>query len=98
MNHLLALVLLALVCLAATSCSATSLAGTPCATKCSSGTEIITCPTNEVFACCTECEQLTCEKRVSDIQCFRCPDECVCKEGYIRLKEGSHCVKIEECP
>ncbi|KAL9697506.1 hypothetical protein quinque_000947 [Culex quinquefasciatus] len=79
--------------------SSDAVGGTPCAAKCPSGTEIQFCPKNEKFQCCAGCVQPTCGQRdTSHIRCIRCPDECICRKGFIRLEFGGPCVRESECP
>ncbi|KAL1398005.1 hypothetical protein pipiens_009299 [Culex pipiens pipiens] len=79
--------------------SSDEVAGTPCAAKCPSGTEIQFCPKNEKFQCCAGCVQPTCgQPDTSHIRCIRCPDECICRKGFIRLEFGGPCVRESECP
>ncbi|XP_029731506.2 chymotrypsin inhibitor Ani s 6 [Aedes albopictus] len=66
---------------------------------------IRSCPENEEFQCCGACEQLGCNKRVSNVMCFVCPSDCYCKEGYIRERaflgtgpNRARCVPVKHCP
>ncbi|XP_062558744.1 uncharacterized protein LOC134223580 [Armigeres subalbatus] len=67
--------------------------------------QIRTCPDNEEFQCCGACEQLGCDKRISNVRCFMCPSDCYCKEGYIRETafygngiNRTPCIPIDQCP
>ena len=62
------------------------------------GTKPTSSPLNEISSDCVEYCLPTCEKPKQPPCIYNtCQGGCLCKEGYIRLKEGGKCVAIESC-
>ncbi|XP_063923437.1 zonadhesin-like [Zophobas morio] len=62
------------------------------------GTKPTSCPLNEVPSDCIEYCLPTCEQPKQPPCTYNtCFAGCMCKEGYIRVKEGAKCVPIKSC-
>ncbi|KAL0892412.1 hypothetical protein ABMA27_015530 [Loxostege sticticalis] len=59
------------------------------------------CGPNEYFTCRLPCPPETCVSLVARFRCDEkqvCKPQCACKPGFLRLREGSPCIPICECP